>query len=63
MDQYESGLSSSNIATLRKELAGQGFVGSDALMKFGQNVVSDVSRARQASFRGVTGGGLPGTRR
>ncbi|BCN51937.1 hypothetical protein RE9425_03270 [Prescottella equi] len=63
VDQYVSGLSSSNIAALRKELAGQGFVGSDALMKFGQKVVSDISQERQASFRGVTSGGLPGSRR
>ncbi|MDH6284846.1 hypothetical protein [Prescottella agglutinans] len=63
VQQQEEGVSTSGVGDLRKELAGQGFVGRDALEKFGQKVVSDISRERQASFRGVTSGGLPGSRR
>ncbi|WP_143542514.1 MULTISPECIES: hypothetical protein [Rhodococcus] len=48
---------------LRAELASQGFVGNDAMVKFGQEVVSDISKQRQSAFRGVSRGGLPGNRR
>lgn len=48
---------------LQEELASQGFVGNDAMVEFGQEVVSDISKQRQGAFRGVSRGGLPGSRR
>lgn len=48
---------------LRQALADQKFVGRGALTEFGQSVVSDISQQRQAQFRGITSGGLPGLRR
>ncbi|WP_275792877.1 hypothetical protein [Prescottella equi] len=53
MEQYEAGLSLSGAGDLRKELAGQGFVGRDALEAFGQKVVSDIAGERQPSFGGI----------
>lgn len=63
VDRYMKNLPRSIAEALRAELASQGFVGNDAMVKFGQEVVSDISKQRQSAFRGVSRGGLPGNRR
>lgn len=63
VSDFRADLPASQVTMLRVDLKARGFTGKGALTKFGQTVVDDISRQRQGSFRGVTSGGLPGTRR
>ncbi|MEV2221576.1 hypothetical protein AB0E01_17050 [Nocardia vinacea] len=60
---FEAGLPDMQRADLKTDLAAQGFVGKNALTEFGQSVVTDIRRQREGTFRGISSGGLPGTRR
>ncbi|MBF6253124.1 hypothetical protein IU443_21430 [Nocardia farcinica] len=63
MAEYEASLPRGRAEELRKDLAARGITGKTAFDKFGQLVISDISHQRQGEFRGVYGGGLPGSRR
>ncbi|MEU4704783.1 hypothetical protein AB0G00_00010 [Nocardia salmonicida] len=60
---FETGLTDIQRADLPTDLAVKGFRGKHALTEFGQSVVTEIRRQREGSFRGITRGGLPGTRR
>ncbi len=60
---FEASLVDAQRANLKTDLAARGFVGKNALNEFGQSVVTDIRRQREGSFRGISRGGLPGTRR
>lgn len=63
MAEFEASLPDSQRTMLRTDLAARKFLGKNALTEFGQSVVADISRQRQANFRRISSGGLPGTRR
>ncbi len=63
VDSFVATLTETQLQRLRADLAVLGFRGRGAVGEFGQSVVTEIRRQREGVFRGVTSGGLPGSRR